>query len=360
MHRVYNFSAGPAMLPDVVMQQAQQSLLDFQQTGMSVMEISHRSEPFMAVAERAQTTLRALLAIPDNYHVLFLPGGATSQFAMAPMNILGNNATADYFDTGLWSTKAIAEASRYAKINIVASSKQTGYTTIPDRNTWTLQPDAAYLHYTPNETIHGVEFLEMPDFGDVPVVADMSSTILSRPIDVSRFALIYAGAQKNLGPSGITLVIVRDDIIKTPLAGTPGMFQYQNHIKQQSMYNTPATFPWYMVSLVLDWVLAQGGVTVMAQRNQAKSAKLYHAIDNSRLYQNNVAVNCRSWMNVRFTLTDSTLEAAFLQEASAAGLTNLRGHRAVGGMRASLYNAMPEKGVDALIDFMQAFEQTHL
>lgn len=359
MQRVYNFSAGPAMLPDIVLQQAQQSLLDFHGSGMSVMEISHRSDLFMQVAQQAEAALRSLLSIPDNYHVLFIPGGATGQFAMVPMNLLGNKTTVDYLDTGTWSAKAISEARSYTNVNVVTSGKETNYTTVPDRNTWQLSSDAAYVHYTPNETIHGVEFLEIPDFGDVPVVADMSSTLLSRPIDVSRFALIYAGAQKNLGPSGVTIVIVRDDVIAEPLTNTPGMFQYKNHIQQKSMYNTPPTFPWYMVGLVLEWVVAQGGVNVMAQRNQSKSTKLYHAIDNSKLYRSPVDPAYRSWMNVPFTLSDTKLDSLFLQQAEKVGLTNLKGHRSVGGMRASIYNAMPEAGVDALIDFMQTFEQTH-
>ncbi len=359
MQRVYNFSAGPAMLPDVVMQQAQQSLLDFDNTGMSVMEISHRSDQFLEIAKRSDATLRTLLSIPDHYQILFVPGGATSQFAMVPMNLLGKNSSADYIETGTWSAKAIAEASHYCQVNVAASGKDSGYTTVPPRETWQLNPQAAYVHYTPNETIHGVEFLQMPDFGDVPVVADMSSTLLSRPIDINRFSVIYAGAQKNLGPSGITIVIIRDDVIQTPLTNTPGMFNYQNHIKHGSMYNTPPTFAWYMVGLVLEWVLAQGGVQVMAQRNQTKAAKLYQAIDSSEFYHNAVDPTYRSWMNVPFTLADPTLDAEFIKQATAAGLTNLKGHRVLGGMRASIYNAMPEAGIDALIEFMQAFAAKH-
>lgn len=357
--RVYNFSAGPAVLPEAVLQQAQQELLNWQGTGMSVMEMSHRGKVFTAIAEQAEADLRELLAIPDNYKVLFLQGGASSQFAMIPMNLLRGNNKADYVNTGDWSVKAIAEARRYADINVVASAEAGNFTTIPDFAEWQCDSGAAYLHYTPNETMRGVEFGWIPDSGDVPLVADMSSTLLSRPFDVSRFGLIYAGAQKNIGPAGLTIVIVRDDLIGDTIAGTPTMFDYAVHAKADSMYDTPPTYAWYMAGLVFQWLKNQGGLSAMAVINQRKAEKLYQAIDQSDFYSNRVAKHGRSWMNVPFMLADVTQEQRFLAEAEAAGLSGLMGHRDVGGMRASLYNAMPESGVDALIAFMQRFELEH-
>ena len=356
---IYNFSAGPAMLPPAVMQQAQSELLDFASTGMSVMEMSHRSKEFIAVAEHAEAGLRSLLSIPDDYHVLFLQGGATSQFAMVPHNLLRGRLHADYLNTGAWSKKAIAEARRYCEVNIAASSEETNLTTIPERADWQLNRDAAYLHYTPNETIGGVEFHDIPDCGSVPLVADMSSTILSRPIDVSRFGLIYAGAQKNIGPAGLTVVIVRKDLVGQTLPGTPSMFDYSKHADAGSMLNTPPTFAWYLAGLVFKWVLEKGGLDAMARHNSGKSARLYQAIDSSTFYSSPVPVDFRSWMNVPFTLADPALDGAFLEQSKAAGLLNLKGHRSVGGMRASIYNAMPDAGVDALIGFMQEFERTN-
>lgn len=356
MSRVFNFSAGPAVLPELVLAKAQQELLDWQGTGMSVMEMSHRGAAFTSIAEQAESGLRELLVIPDNYKILFLQGGASSQFSMIPMNLLCGKGKADYVNTGDWSRKAIAEAQRYADINIVASSEVGNFTDIPDFADWQCDPDAAYLHYTPNETIRGVEFGWIPQTGDVPLVADMSSTLLSRPFDVSRFGLIYAGAQKNIGPAGLTIVIVRDDLIGQPQAGTPTMFDYAVHAKAGSMYDTPPTYAWYVAGLVFQWLKEQGGLSVIAEKNQRKAEKLYQTIDQSDFYSNPVRKDCRSWMNVPFILADASLDQQFLLEAEAAGLFALKGHRDLGGMRASLYNAMPEAGVDALIDFMHQFE----
>lgn len=361
MTRVFNFSAGPAVLPEAVLQQAQAELLDWQGTGMSVMEMSHRGKAFMSIAEQTETDLRELMAIPDNYKVLFLQGGASSQFAMLPMNLLGEKQQVDYVDTGDWSAKAIQEAQRFTKVNVVASSKQNNYTSIPDAQEWQCNADAAYLHYTPNETIRGVEFDWIPDTGDIPLVADMSSNILSRPIDVSRFGVIYAGAQKNIGPAGLTIVIIRDDLLGKAYANTPTMFDYQTHVKSASMYNTPPTYSWYLAGLVFKWLKQQGGLQAVAAMNQRKAAKLYQAIaDSAGFYSNPVAEDCRSWMNIPFTLANPELDSLFLQEAESVGLTTLKGHRSVGGMRASIYNAMPEAGVDALVSFMQAFAQKHV
>ncbi len=356
MSRVFNFSAGPAVLPEAVLAQAQQELTDWQGTGMSVMEMSHRSKAFTSIAEQAEADLRGLLSIPDNYKVLFLQGGASSQFSMVPMNLLHGKGKADYVNTGDWSRKAIAEVRRYADINVVASAEDNHFTDIPDFAEWRCDPDAAYLHYTPNETIRGVEFGWIPETGDVPLVADMSSTLLSRPLDVSRFGLIYAGAQKNIGPAGLTIVIVRDDLIGHSEFGTPTMFNYAVHAKAGSMYDTPPTYSWYMAGLVFKWLKEQGGLSAIAERNQRKANKLYQAIDLSDFYSNPVCRDCRSWMNVPFVLADASRDQQFLTEAEAAGLFTLKGHRDVGGMRASIYNAMPEEGVDALIDFMHQFE----
>nr|CAA6813473.1 MAG: Phosphoserine aminotransferase (EC [uncultured Thiotrichaceae bacterium] len=356
MSRVFNFSAGPAVLPEVVLTQAQQELTDWQDTGMSVMEMSHRGKAFTSIAAQAESDLRELLAIPDNYKVLFLQGGASSQFSMIPMNLLRGKGKADYVNTGDWSRKAIAEAKRYADINIVASSEAGNFTDIPDFAEWCCDPDAAYVHYTPNETIRGVEFNWIPDTGDVPLVADMSSTLLSRPFDVSRFGLIYAGAQKNIGPAGLTIVLVRDDLIGQTEVGTPTMFDYAVHAKAGSMYDTPPTYAWYMAGLVFQWLKEQGGLGAIAEINQRKAEKLYQAIDQSDFYSNPVSKACRSWMNVPFVLADSSLDQRFLAEAEAVGLSTLKGHRDLGGMRASIYNSMPEAGVDALIEFMHQFE----
>ncbi|WP_432696349.1 3-phosphoserine/phosphohydroxythreonine transaminase [Marinobacterium sp. YM272] len=358
MTRKHNFSAGPAALPVEVLEQAQQEMLDWQGLGLSVMEMSHRDKAFVDVAETAEQDLRDLLAIPDNYKVLFLQGGATSQFGMVPMNLLRGGNSADYINTGVWSRKAIKEASRYASVSLAASTEAEGYTRVPVQSELALNGDAAYVHYTTNETIGGLEFDYVPDTGSVPLVADMSSDILARPIDVSRYGLIYAGAQKNIGPAGLTVVIVRDDLIGDTLAGTPTMFDYKVHAEAGSMNNTPPTFAWYMTGLVFKWLKQQGGVDAMALRNQRKAEKLYAAIDGSDFYANPIVKPNRSLMNVPFTLADSSLDARFLEEAQANGLLNLKGHRSVGGMRASIYNAVPEASVDALIAFMREFERT--
>jgi phosphoserine aminotransferase len=321
--------------------------------------MSHRGKEFIAIAEQAETDLRELLAIPDNYKLLFLQGGASGQFAMVPMNLLGDKTTADYVNTGSWSKKAIAEAKRYCAVNVVASAEASKFTTVPPRDQWDCDPQAAYIHYTPNETINGVEFPDIPRVGEVPLVADMSSTILSRPLDISKFGVIYAGAQKNIGPAGLTIVIVREDLFGRALPTTPSIFDYQVQAKADSMSNTPPTYAWYMAGLVFQWLKDQGGLAVMAERNQRKAQRLYDAIDQSGYYKNPVDPPYRSWMNVPFTLPDSDLDKTFLAEAKLAGLVTLAGHRSVGGMRASIYNAMPEQGVQALIAFMDDFQRRH-
>jgi phosphoserine aminotransferase len=355
---IYNFSAGPAVLPAAVLRRAQAELCDWHGSGMSVMEMSHRGKEFISIAEQAEADIRELLGIPAEYHVLFLQGGATSQFAMVPMNLLRGKQQADYINTGAWSKKAIAEARRYCMVNVAATSEASGFTTVPAADSWQLDPGSAYVHYTPNETIGGVEFSSIPDTGDVPLVADMSSTILSRPLDVSRFGVIYAGAQKNIGPAGLTVVIVRKDLTGSTLDGAPSMFDYQAHADSGSMLNTPPTYSWYLAGLVFQWVREQGGLPALAEINRRKAAVLYAAIDDSDFYASPVDPACRSWMNVPFTLADAALNGDFLEQAAGAGLLNLKGHRSVGGMRASIYNAMPEAGVDALVGFMQEFERT--
>ena len=359
MSTIYNFSAGPAVLPRAVLQQAQAELTDWHGSGMSVMEMSHRGKEFLSIASQAEADLRELLAIPDNYRVLFLQGGASSQFAMVPLNLLRGKKSADYINTGSWSKKAIKEAGRFCDVHVAASSEDSGFTTIPAFDSWQLNADAAYVHYTPNETIGGVEFHWVPDSGDVPLVADMSSTILSRPLDVSRYGVIYAGAQKNIGPAGLTVVIVRDDLLGDVAAGTPSMYDYKLHADNGSMLNTPPTYGWYLAGLVFDWLKQQGGLVAMAEINSRKSARLYAALSASGFYNSPVDPACQSWMNVPFTLADAGLDSEFLVQAGSAGLLSLKGHRSVGGMRASIYNAMPEAGLDALIDFMTEFERTH-
>lgn len=356
MRRVYNFSSGPAMLPEAVLEKIQNELLDWQGSGMSVMEMSHRGEDFTGIAERAELTLRRILSIPSEYKILFLQGGASAQFSMVPMNLLCGGS-ADYIDTGIWSKKAIAEASRYGQVRLAGSGKRYDFNRIPMPEALDLDPEAAYVHYTPNETIGGVEFSYIPDTGAVPLVADMSSNILSRPLDVSRFGLIYAGAQKNIGPAGLTLVIIREDLLSEPTPGTPTIFDYRVHAENASMYNTPPTFAWYIAGEVFSWIEQEGGVDVIGERNRRKANKLYDLIDQYSFYQAPVAPDSRSWMNVTFKLADANLDASFLKGAESVGLKNLQGHRTVGGMRASLYNAMPESGVDVLIDYMREFER---
>ncbi len=321
--------------------------------------MSHRSKDYVSIAERAESNLRDLLAIPSGYKVLFLQGGATGQFAAIPMNLLRGKSTTCYVNTGIWSKKAISEAKRFSTVKLSASAEAENFLTIPARSSWEVDPEAAYLHYTTNETIGGVEFQEIPDAGGLPLVADMSSNILSRPLDVSRFGLIYAGAQKNMGPAGITVVIVRDDLIGETLPGTPSIFDYRQQADNGSMLNTPPTYPWYLLGLVLEWLKGQGGLAAIEAVNLRKSAKLYSAIDQSPFYSNPVDVACRSRMNIPFKITDTDLEKTFIAEAKSAGLANLEGHRSVGGFRASIYNAMPESGVDALIAFMAEFERKH-
>jgi phosphoserine aminotransferase len=359
MSRVFNFSAGPAALPTEVLEQAQSEMLDWNGSGMSVMEMSHRGKEFMSIAAKAEADLRELMAIPENYKVLFLQGGASSQFAMVPINLLNGKKTADYLVTGQWSKKAVAEAKRYCDVNVVADTSDSNFTTVPDNASLKFNPDAAYVHYTPNETIVGVEFPYIPDTGDVPLVADMSSSILSRHVDVSKFGVIYAGAQKNIGPAGLTIVIIREDLIGHADPAMPVMFDYKTHADNDSMYNTPPTYSWYLSGLVFASVLKHGGMDAMEKVNQRKAEKLYKAIDDSEFFSNPVDVSCRSWMNVPFILANADLDASFLEQAAANGLTTLKGHRSVGGMRASIYNAMPEAGVDALIAFMLEFQRSN-
>jgi len=356
MSRGYNFSAGPAVLPEEVLKQAQEELVDWQGCGMSVMEMSHRGKEFLSIAEQAETDLRELMAIPDNYKVLFLQGGASTQFSMVPLNLLRGKGSADYISTGSWSKKAIAEAKKYCDVN-VAGATPAGEFTAPAADQLNLNADAAYVHYTPNETIQGIEFPYLPEVGDVPLVGDFSSTILSRPVDVSRYGVIYAGAQKNIGPAGLTVVIVREDLIGTAPETAPAMLNYKVLADADSMYNTPPTYSWYLAGLVFQWLKRKGGLAAMAEINERKSAALYKAIDASDFYANPVDKPCRSWMNVPFTLADAELDSLFLSEAKDAGLVTLKGHRSVGGMRASIYNAMPEEGVQSLIDFMVDFEK---
>lgn len=360
MHRVVNFSAGPAVLPVPVLEQVRDEMLDWHGSGMSVMEMSHRGPEFESIIARAEEDLRALMAIPANYRVLFLQGGATLQFAMVPANLMAPAGRADYVHTGEWAKKAIAEAARYGQANVAASSAASGFTCVPDFASWKLDPGAAYVHLTTNETIGGVEYHRLPDTGDVPLVADMSSHVLSRPMDVSRFGVIYAGAQKNIGPAGLTIVIIRDDLIGRAPAGTPTLLDYKAMADGGSMLNTPPTFAVYVAGLVFRWLLDQGGLAAIERHNRAKAALLYGVIDGSDgFYANPVAPADRSLMNIPFRLRDDALDAPFLKAAAAEGLVQLKGHRSVGGMRASVYNAMPMAGVEALADFMRVFARRH-
>ena len=357
MTRAYNFCAGPATLPVEVLEQARDEMLDWQGRGLSVMEMSHRSEAFVSIAEQAEQDLRELMAIPDDYAVLFMQGGASTQFSAVPLNLAGPSDAVDYVNTGVWSKKAIAEGKRFADLSVVASSEEDGYTHVPDPGTWQLRSNARYVHVTPNETIGGLAYSQFPDTGSVPLVADWSSAILSEPVDVSRFGMIYAGAQKNIGPAGLTLVIVRKDLIGNAQASTPAMLDYQVAHKADSMYNTPPTYSWYLAGLVFQWLKRQGGLDAIKAMNDRKADKLYGFIDQSDFYANPIQPEFRSRMNVPFTLADDSLNDEFLKGAETRGLLNLNGHRSVGGMRASIYNAMPEAGVDALIDYMAGFEK---
>lgn len=357
MSEIFNFSAGPAVLPKPVLEQARDEMLDWHGSGMSVMEMSHRGKEFTGIAQQAEADLRELMSIPDNYKVLFLQGGASSQFSMVPMNLLRGRTSVDYINTGIWSEKAIDEARRYANVNVAASSADRNFNYAPAQSEWQLDRNAAYVHYTPNETIGGVEFHWTPDTGDVPLVADMSSNILSKPIDVSRFGLIYAGAQKNIGPAGLTIVIVRDDLIGDALAATPTMYNYRTHAQHDSMYNTPPTYAMYIAGLVFALLKREGGLAAMEQRNIAKADLLYDYLDASDFYGSSVARENRSRMNIPFTLRDPALDEAFLKGAQQRGLLQLKGHKLAGGMRASIYNAMPIAGVQALVEYMQDFVQ---
>jgi phosphoserine aminotransferase len=354
--RIFNFSAGPAVLPEPVLRQAAEEMLDWHGSGMSVMEMSHRGKEFIAIHARAEADLRELLTIPKNYKVLFLQGGAAGQFAIAPMNLLRGKTAADYAYTGQWSKKAIAEAKKYCKVNIAASSEGSKFTCVPKQSEWKLDSGAAFVHITSNETIGGVEFHWVPDTGDVPLVSDASSHILSRPIDVSRYGMIYAGAQKNIGPAGLTIVIVRDDLIGHALPSTPDVFDYKVQADADSMINTPPTYAIYIAGLVFEWLKKLGGLAQMERINLAKAALLYDYLDQTEFYHSPVAEEDRSLMNIPFTLRNPALDAAFLKEAEQHGLTQLKGHRSVGGMRASIYNAMPMEGVRALVKFMRDFE----
>ena len=357
MDRIFNFSAGPATLPLNVLEQARDELTNWHGCGMSVMEMSHRGKEYMSIHAEAEADLRALMNIPANYKVLFLQGGATAQFSMVPMNLLRGKASADYLHTGEWSKKAIKEAKKFGQVNIVASSEDKNFSYAPAFSTWKLDPNAAYVHITSNETIGGVEIFDTPDTGNVPLVADMSSNILSRPIDVSKYGLIYAGAQKNIGPAGVTVVIVREDLLGQTVPGTPTVFDYQVQAEAESMYNTPPTYGIYIAGLVFKHLLAKGGLAAMEELNRAKAKLIYDLLDTSSFYQSPVALENRSLMNIPFTLKDAALDEDFLKQAKAAGLVQLKGHKSVGGMRASIYNAMTLEGVQALVAFMRDFEK---
>lgn len=357
--RAFNFCAGPAALPTAVLQKAQSELLNWQGKGVSIMEMSHRSKDYVAVAEKAEANLRTLLNVPSNYKILFLQGGATLQFSALPLNLLGKNAKADYVSTGIWSDKAIKEAQRYGNIHVIDAKKTIdGKAGISSSHTWNMSKDASYLHYCENETIGGLQFNELPQVNaDIPLVADVSSSILSAPIDVSKFGILYAGAQKNIGPAGLTIVIVRDDLLDQAKPEIPSLLQYSAQVKNDSMLNTPATYAWYLAGLVFEWLLEQGGVSAIHQTNLDKAKLLYNCIDENSFYGNPNALENRSIMNVPFTLADASLEKQFLQEAEQHNLLNLAGHRSVGGMRASIYNAVPLEGVEALVKFMNEFAQ---
>jgi phosphoserine aminotransferase len=359
MSRVFNFSAGPAALPEPVLRRAAEEMLDWHGSGMSVMEMSHRGKEFIAIAAKAEADLRELLAVPADYKVLFLQGGAIAENAIVPMNLLRGKSSIDFVDTGEWSKKTIKEARKYAKANIVASAAETGYDRVPARESWKLDPDAAYVHICSNETIGGVEYHFTPDVGAVPLVADMSSHILSRPVEVTKYGLIYAGAQKNIGPAGLTIVIVRDDLLGQPHPLLPSAFDYKQQAENDSMLNTPPTYAIYIAGLVFEWLKARGGLAAMAEHNRRKAALLYDFLDATSFYRSPVQRDSRSLMNVPFKLADEALDGAFLKGAEARGMLQLKGHRSVGGMRASIYNAMPIEGVQALVGYMQDFEKQH-
>jgi phosphoserine aminotransferase len=355
--QVFNFSAGPAVLPRVVLERAAAEMLDWHGSGMSVMEMSHRGKEFIAIAAKAEADLRALLGVPDDYAVLFLQGGAIAENAIVPMNLIGERKIADYVNTGEWSKKSIKEAKKYCSVNVAASSEDASFTYVPAQASWKLTPDAAYVHVCTNETIGGIEYHWTPDTGAVPLVADASSHILSRPIDVTRYGVIYAGAQKNAGPAGVTLVIVRRDLLDRALPITPSAFHWKEQAENDSMLNTPPTYSIYVAGLVFEWLIAQGGLAAIEQKNIAKAKLLYDYLDGTGFYTSPVRAADRSRMNVPFKLRDESLDKPFLSGAEARGLLQLKGHRSVGGMRASIYNAMPIEGVRALLDYMREFEQ---
>ncbi len=358
MKQIFNFSAGPAVLPKPVLERAQAEMLDWHGSGMSVMEMSHRGKEFTSILEKTEADLRSLMAIPENYKVLFLQGGAIAENAIIPMNLL-NGQSADYVVTGSWSKRSVQDAKAYGQINIAASAEATGFTTVPAFSDWKLDPQAAYVHYCTNETINGVEFLEVPDTHGVPIVADMSSHILSRPVDVSQYGVIYGGAQKNIGPAGLCLVIVREDLLERASPLTPAVFHWKTQAENQSMINTPPTYSIYIAGLVFEWLLAQGGVAAIEKINIAKANLLYNYLDQTDFYANTIQTEYRSRMNIPFRLRDEHLNDAFLKAADARGLLQLKGHRSVGGMRASIYNAMPIEGVQALVEFLQEFEKNN-
>jgi len=355
--RIYNFSAGPAVLPVPVLEETQRDLLGLPGVGMSILEISHRSKPFDEIIEEAKASLRELLGLPENYHILFLQGGASLQFSMIPMNLLPPDRSADYIVTGSWGKKAVKEAKRVGSVNVAATTADGGFTRTPLQDEIKLDSHAAYVHFTTNETIEGVEFKQEPDAGDVPLIADASSDILSRPIDAEKYALIYAGAQKNMGPSGVTLVIIRDDLLKRIPDNLHTMLDYRTHVKADSLYNTPNTFGIYIINLVCKWLKEKGGLGAMQRENEAKAKLLYDAIDAGGFYRGHADADSRSMMNVTFRLPSEDLEKQFAKEATAAKLDGLKGHRSVGGLRASIYNAFPREGVEALVSFMQEFER---
>jgi phosphoserine aminotransferase len=359
MTQIYNFSAGPAVLPKEVLKQAQDEMMDWHGSGMSVMEMSHRGKEYMAIQAEAEADLRELMGIPANYKVLFLQGGASTQFSNIPINLLRGKKTADYLNTGEWSKKAIGEAKKFCEVNVVATSADKNFSYAPTQDQWKLNPDAAYVHYTSNETIGGVEIFWTPDTGKVPLVADMSSHILSRPIDVSKYGLIYAGSQKNIGPAGLAIVIVREDLLGEVPAGTPAMSDYKLQADNESMYNTPPTFAIYMSGLVFKLLKAKGGLAAMEKVNIRKANMLYDYLDSTSFYNCPTAKENRSRMNIPFTLKDEALDDAFLKGAKDKGLLQLKGHRSVGGMRASIYNAMPEEGVRVLVEYMKEFEKSN-
>ena len=359
MTRVFNFSAGPAALPESVLRQAADEMLDWHGSGMSVMEMSHRGKEFISIHAQCESLLRELLGVPANYKVLFMQGGAIGENAILPMNMLRGRVGADYINTGEWSKKSIKEAGKYCKVNVAASSESTNFTSVPPRDSWKLDPNAAYVHICANETIGGVEYHATPDVGEVPLVADMSSNIMSRPVDVARYGLIYGGAQKNIGPAGATIVIVRDDLIGHALPICPSAFDYKQQADNDSMYNTPSTYTIYIAGLVFAWIKERGGLVAMEAHNRRKAAILYDYLDETKFYSNPIARSDRSLMNVPFKLHDDTLDDAFLKGAQARGMVQLKGHRSVGGMRASMYNAMPIEGVQTLVAYMKDFEASH-